>query len=137
MVKRYISLNSLNLVTDINVGENRVSIRFKGGRSTPNRINGSYITEDKSIQKAIEADSAYGKSFLEYDTKPKKKVKKVSEEIKSKSIDIPDIKTKQMAIEWISQNLSVDLAQNLSALKIRQFAISQGYDFPLLKLTKN
>ncbi len=134
MTKRYISLNSLNLVTDVTVGDKTVSIRFKGGVNTPYRINGSFVTANKVLQEAIESDSSYGKSFITYDIEVPQPEKTASSKVVNKVIEVPSIKTAQMAIEWVRQNLSVDLASNLPSLKIRQFAVLHGYDFPKLKI---
>ncbi|MEG1635561.1 MAG: hypothetical protein RR141_04200 [Rikenellaceae bacterium] len=133
MIKRYISLNSLQLLTTVTINDRQMSIAFKGGQSKPYRIHGSLITDDPILQKAIETDGGYGKSFIIYDiddqTTIEKPIKIISQKRKEATM-IEGIHSAQMAIEWIRRNLSVELDYNLTCRKIKKFALSQGYDFP-------
>lgn len=134
MIKRYISLNSLQLSTTVKIKDREQTIVFRGGTIKPIRINGSLITGDPQLQVAIESDSSYGKTFVCDNSlqKPmKKQTKGVSSE-KNKLISIDNITSSQMALEWVRKNLSIELNNNTSNRKIKKFVTSQGYDFPNL-----
>lgn len=131
MTKRYIALNSLSLATNISVGDTCVSINFRGGRTTPTRVNGMFTTDNKELQEAIEADSGYGKSFIEYFVE-----RNEAPGAEKTSTPIDEVINRQSAIEWLYTNLGIELPSYSSILKIKECALENGYCFPMLKQKK-
>lgn len=137
MIKRYISINSLQLTTTIKVKDKEQTIVFRGGTAKPIRTSGALITDDPLLQVAIESDSSYGKAFISDRSTDKttlgvKKREKTTQTKASKLTPITQICSPQMALEWIRKNLSLEMGCNTSNREIKKFIAVQGYEFPNL-----
>lgn len=70
MLKTYTSINSVYYATDIVIeAKETVRIAFDGGVRYPKVIFGTYSTDNKKIQDAIEKDASYGVEFKLVKTK--------------------------------------------------------------------
>lgn len=64
MLKVYQSINAVFFSTDIVLGEKKsIRIAFDNGVRYPKKNNGTYITDNVEIQKAIEADASFNVEF--------------------------------------------------------------------------
>lgn len=126
MLKIYQSRNTLSLVTRVRVGEQTAEIAFTGGVLTPQRRNGRFVTEDESLQQAIEQDGAYGKEFeLCYVQQPA-----VHKAPQRRQMCVEEVTTKQMAIEWLRIHKKGNFTAATHNRVIRGFAEEQGVVFP-------
>ena len=120
MKKSYKTISIPNLSKTIKINDKEVTIEFCGGTSFPDFKAGSYTTESKIIQDSIEKSNRYGKDYIE---EAKKK-----QPSKPKRLQlIPDIISKQMALEWISKNLNKDCSSNQNTETIKNFLNDKGY----------
>lgn len=129
MIKSYISLNYLHLTTTIVVDDLYVVVEFKGGRLTPQRMNGRFTTTSECLQKAIENDSGYGKEFILIENINKNEFKDQTTEHKSRYKQIGGVKNRQMAIEWVLKKFNVELPKNISYNNIKKYVNERGFDF--------
>lgn len=63
MIKKY-TANVISLSTAVLVNGVVQRIAFRGGHLYPYRKNGTFYTDDKALQEAMEASSGFGKSFF-------------------------------------------------------------------------
>lgn len=128
MIKSYISLNSLHLTTTIEVDGIPTVIAFKGGRLTPTRINGRFVTDCENLQKSIESDKGFNNDFALLVNPPQSDSVTLEDE-GNKYIKIEGVKSKQMAIEWIETNLDTELPKKMNNYAIKKYVNDYGYDF--------
>ena len=124
MMKVYETVNDVRLITTISLGSINVAITFDGGTSYPVWRPGRFQTEDKALQKAIEASPSFDKSYVLCKIK-REKVNKIEVELKN----IDDVKNKQQAIEWIRLNLNIKFKEVPDELTLRQMGVENGYSF--------
>lgn len=120
MKKTYKTLSYANLTKSIFVAGKEVMIEFYGGRKFPVFQAGIFSTSSPELQKAIRKSSGYGIDYI-----TEKKIVKQVKEIKQKNIS--EIQSKQMAIEWISQNLKKDFSPSDDIKLIKNFLYEKGY----------
>lgn len=129
MIKTYISINHVHLTTNIVVKELPTVIEFKGGSIYPKRRNGVFSTDDNYIQKAIESDNSYNIEFklIEYDNNTK--IAEIAVKGNTSITDVPCVKNKQMAIEWLSTNLNIKTHPSMTYDQIKNVAYERGITF--------
>lgn len=127
MIKTYITINSLNLTTSVNVGEgNFATLNFTGGRryTEGGYVMGKFSTSNEALQKAIETDSGYGVSFV-LDAGCDKQEMQAQEDspVNYDLCDmIPGIKNRQDAMLWLQTNKGIELPPNSNVAAIKSAA---------------
>lgn len=129
MIKSYISLNSLHLTTSITINDIPVVVEFTGGRLSPSRLNGRFVTDSELIQKALEKDINFNKEFALMEDEQKNNKKQPKTAVENLYINVPEVKNRQMAIEWIAENLDTELTKNMSQSTIKKYVNKYGYNF--------
>lgn len=129
MIKRYISLNCLHLTTSVIVDKLIFVIEFKGGRMSPERLNGTFTTDNTTLQKAIESDSNYGVEFTLYKTNVEKKVKNKPKREKNNYSNIESVNNRQKAVEWIASKLNIEIPKTMISINIKHVAQERGFVF--------
>lgn len=128
MIKRYKALNSLHLTTSVELNNVPVVIEFRGGYiSNSKRLNGIFITEDEKLQMAIESDLGYGVDFVLCESEG---LVGNSAENRCEPIMVEEVKTRQLAIEWVLQNFNIEVSSKMNGRDIRKVALERGYVFP-------
>lgn len=124
--KTYISINYPCLITTVEVNGTDTVVRF--GKSGPSCRGGLFVTDDETLQRALETDSAYGIDYELYgrerDTAPDTAADEDS------YVEVPEVHNRQTAIEWAASELSLVLPVKMSSQKIRTALAQRGYRFP-------
>jgi hypothetical protein len=133
MNKIYQTTRDLELHTNVMVDGKPFSISFTGGSMSPQRINGKFGTTDAKLQKALESDSGFNRTF-----KLLEEVKTVEKDSANGGgddlIEIPEVETNQQAQEYLKSNYPDEFTS--SQLKTndgcREAAKTKGLSFPNL-----
>ena len=120
MKKTYKTISVPNLSKTIKTNNGEVTIEFCGGVLFPDFKAGAYSTASKPIQDAIEKSVRYGKDYVEY-------TNIVSTDKQKKLKLVPEVNSKQMALEWISKNLNKHFLPNQDNETIKNFLNDKGY----------
>ena len=120
MEKIYKTLSCANLSKTLIVNKNEITIDFLGGSIFPDFKAGRFISGSKDIQKSLEQSSGYGIDYI-LEKRIVTKKKNIS------YIDIPEITSKQLCIEWISQNLNKVFSPQDSRDVIKDYLHQKGY----------
>ncbi len=121
MQKIYRTISSVNLTRSVWVGNKEHILEFRGGSSYPIKIMGRITVYDEQLQKAIESSSAYGVDYIEIVSKQKDKKKAPKTKL------IEGIKTKQMVLNWIEDNLNKKFPVTVSDEEVREYLFEKGY----------
>ncbi len=122
MVKIYETINEVRLVITVGVGTETQTISFTGGRLYPNRRNGTFRTDDKRLQDALESDTAYG---VEYRLKESIEVTKENTPL----LTVEEVTNRQSAIEWMRRKLGIKFGITAKSETIIARAADSGYVF--------
>jgi len=139
----------------INIGEKSKEILFVGGRRYPQRSPGTFTTDDKEIQKALEEDKRFNVSYklmenelpkppteteriskLEQEnTDLRKENKELQEKLeklegKKDEISVPEVMNAQQAREYLVKNFEQDPAKLKNKLAITAAAKKLNVVFP-------
>lgn len=126
MKKTYISKNSLRLVTTVCVEGEEVTVAFGGGRCAPLWRNGSFSTDNESLQRALEADPAYNRDY-----ESEKGVERgADDEEMVLCMAVEQVHDKQSALRWAQEALGVRMSGKMTARRIRDAVAKRGYCFP-------
>lgn len=109
MTKTYQLINGTTLRTCVSIDGRATSIRFAGGMySSDGRIvrAGTYTTSDEKMQKAIEADTMYGKSFTLV-CQDNNDTPTPNDDGNDDRQKVEGVTNTQMAIEWLKTNKEV------------------------------
>lgn len=135
MIKTYVSINSNHLIIPIYIDEITCVVEFKGGRTYPERVNGTFSTSNTKLQKALEADKEFNNSYRLLrcissidEQADNVRIKKNS----SQKQKIVEVNSRQMAIEWVSSNIGMDLPNAVTIDRIKKIVAERGYVFPNL-----
>lgn len=152
MIKTYELINDINLTTTIRQADGLRVVSFAGGarNSGEEMRHGRFTTADEAMQRALEADSGFGRVFrcitpepsvapvgAEVDEMPaetrEEEVLNVenSTETPDGLVAVPGITNKQGAIEWLAANRGIDgLKPTCRAEAVRNAAAIHGVSFP-------
>lgn len=129
VLKKYTSLIAIELYTEIIVNGKKKSLSFEGGKRGLKPINGTFITADPEIQKAIENSPSYGKKF-----KLIGKVEEKSEEGGGNDETIiEDITTGAQAKEYLIRKHGIQVSKLPNMGAIKNVASQVNVSFPNLK----
>jgi len=130
MLKVYQSINAVYFSTDIVLGEKKtIRIAFDNGVRYPKKNNGTYITENPEIQKAIESDASFNVEFkllrAEGKEEPKEEESKGDSDVK----DYPEVTTVGIARKILKNVFGKDAKNRIEVLEISE---EIGVTFPNL-----
>jgi hypothetical protein len=135
MNKIYQSIRDLELHTNVMIDNKPFSVSFTGGSMAPQRINGKFGTTDPKLQKALEADSGFNKTF------------KLLEEVKTTKkgsdgnggnddlTEVPEVETNQQAQEYLKEKFpekDLQTSKMKTNALVEEVANSLGLTFPNL-----
>jgi len=106
MLKIYESLVNFYFATNIKVKKDDIRrIEFSGGIRQPREVYGTFTTNDKELQEAIEKDKGYGKKF-----KLKAEYKNPNQDDDDEeSLEEKEFSTVTEAKEWLNKEKGVGL----------------------------
>lgn len=122
MIKIYETINDSRLVTSVEVEGKSKVISFVGGAVVPVWRAAVFQCDDLALQIAIEHSSAYGVSYRLREIMVLNVVKK---EMKN----VPEVTSKQSAIEWLRINFDTRFSVATSPDLLVQVAAERGYVF--------
>lgn len=123
MEKTYKTTSVANLSKTIIINKTEVLIDFLGGALFPIFKSGKFTTSNKEIQDALENSNGYGINYIQdiLDIQVSTNAKKLKLKI------VKNIQTKQLALEWISNNLKKEFSYQDNDSVIKEFVQSNGY----------
>lgn len=125
--KTYISINYPCLITTVKVDGADTLVRFGRSRGAASSRGGVFSTDDEALQRALEADSAFGVDYELYGNGSHKADVAAAE---GPYTDVPEVHNRQTAIEWAASELSLVLPVRMTGDKIRDELARRGYRFP-------
>lgn len=131
MLKVYQSINAVFFSTDIVLGEKKsIRIAFDNGVRYPKKNNGTYITDNAEIQKAIEADASFNIEFKLIRSEGKAEEKTEEDQKYDPSVkDYPEVTTVGAARKILKNVFGKDTKNRVEVLAISE---ELGVTFPNL-----
>lgn len=132
MLKVYQSINAVYFSTDIMLGEKKsIRIAFDNGVRYPKKNNGTYITDNTEIQKAIEADASFNVEFklIRSEGKAEEKEKEEDSTGDKNVKDYPEVTTVGVARKILKNVFERDAKNRVEVLAISE---ELGLTFPNL-----
>ncbi len=126
MKKTYISKNSVRLVTSVCVEGEEVAVVFERERRAPKWRNGSFSTDNESVQRALESGSAYGRDYVLAEGLNRG----AGDDEMVLCVAVEQVHDKQSALRWAQETLGVRMSGKMTERRIREAVAKRGYCFP-------